>query len=182
MIVERSGNHCHLTQETFSRLFGYDRMTVKRRLLNENFFVAEEYIIYNDMRLPILGPFRKYDQIELSRSVPCARDWPAGYSGELDSTRSVVVEAGGWRAFRIAPVCIVSKPHVHMPAQIKREEWGTVHLGEESDTLVCGVPIYYDLRITVPTIHLDNDWYNAVNCNEGYVTLNKCAEVVRLSA
>jgi propanediol utilization protein len=170
MIVERSGNHCHLTQETFKKLFGYDEMTVKRRLLNENYFVAKEdlYIEENGdgVGLSILGPFRKYNQIECARSEPIARDWPSAESGEGEYNYFACWSSGG-KVERVKFKNIVSKPHAHLRTEAK-EKWEQNCIIKLNGCEVKG-KAYFDNRITVDTIHLDNDWYNAMNVTEGSI-------------
>lgn len=177
MIVERSGNHCHLTKETFKQLFGYDEMTVKRPLLNENYFVAEEsiyvkdkYRYENDVKLSILGPFRKYNQIECARSEPIARYWPSAESGEGEYNE-FHVWTNIWCLHGVVVKFknIVAKPHAHLKTRFK-EKW-------EKDCIIklngCEVKgkAYFDNRITVDTIHLDNDWYNAIYVTEGSIVV-----------
>lgn len=71
--VEVSNRHCHLTRETFEILYGKGReLTLLRELSQKGEFAAQETVtlVGPNMRaiegVRILGPFRKFDQVELS--------------------------------------------------------------------------------------------------------------------
>ena len=68
-----SNNHLHLTLETFKKLFNKEELTLKKKLNQIGEFACEETVTIkcNDQTLEnlrIIGPFRPYDQIEVSKS------------------------------------------------------------------------------------------------------------------
>lgn len=68
-----SNHHLHLTQETYKQLFGKEELTFKNKLHQLGEFAAEEMVTIkcNDKvmeNLRIIGPFRPYNQIEISQS------------------------------------------------------------------------------------------------------------------
>jgi propanediol utilization protein len=176
MIVERSGDHCHLTEETFMRIFKH-RGTIDRRLVNEKYFVFKEKLLDPCLgRLTILGPFRKYNQIEVAASTLKSRRlimWDSGESGDARYIQSrwgiKGIDYEGrphTEEHAMNAVCILSKPHAHIASPSKVYRVGTIILGDVS---IKNSPIYFDPTITVDSIHLDNDWYNAVGAKEGTV-------------
>jgi len=71
--VAVSNRHIHLTKETFKQLFNKDELTVKRYLNQIGQFASEETVSleYNNKKINnvrIVGPFRKYNQVELLKS------------------------------------------------------------------------------------------------------------------
>lgn len=186
MIVERSGNHCHLTEDTFYGLFE-STGTIKRHLLNKAHFVFEERIGAFGLELPILGPFRKYNQIEISRSEDVARGWPLAESGDkrhiIDDVLVNIYPAGRYCSIGTSyikdVICIVSVPHVHIPSPTKSYKKGSIKIGNFT---IDNSPVYFDPSIDTPTIHLDNDVYNACNSREGNVSIRCEAGQVRYTS
>lgn len=71
--VAVSNRHIHLTKETYEKLFSDTNITVKRYLNQIGQFAADQTVdlIYNDKKIQhvrIVGPFRKYNQVELLKS------------------------------------------------------------------------------------------------------------------
>ena len=70
-IVETSARHIHVTAETFAVLFGKDAtLHNKKDLSQPGQFACEEKVTLvgpkGELKVSILGPFRKADQVELS--------------------------------------------------------------------------------------------------------------------
>lgn len=68
-----SNHHLHITSDTFKQLFGKEDLTFRKKLNQLGEFAAEETVtikcgekIMEDLR--IIGPFRPYNQIEISQS------------------------------------------------------------------------------------------------------------------
>ena len=71
--VAVSNRHVHLTKEVYNELFGKDELTVKRYLNQIGQFASTDTVDleYNGKRIEhvrIVGPFRKYNQVELLKS------------------------------------------------------------------------------------------------------------------
>lgn len=115
-----SNRHVHLTKETFVKLFHHDEIT-KRNELNQigefasNFTITLKGEKGEIENVRILGPFRDYDQVEISvtDSYKLGIKPPVRRSGELDNSSSLVLigEAG---EVKLDNGVIISERHVHM--------------------------------------------------------------------
>lgn len=118
--VEVSARHVHLSKEDFEKLFGKDKsLTPIKRLSQIGEFASEQMLtlINGDKEMEnvrILGPFRKYSQVEISMSdiynlklnpLPKIR-----VSGDLTGTTEILVR-GAVSSIKIP--CIIAKNHLH---------------------------------------------------------------------
>ncbi|MCX5827720.1 MAG: acetate/propionate family kinase, partial [Deltaproteobacteria bacterium] len=94
-----SAHHIHLTQENFELLFGKGKtMTPKSPLSQPGQFAAEETVNLigpkgNLEKVRILGPARKYSQLEISRTeqFKLGIDPPIRDSGDIEGTPGITV-------------------------------------------------------------------------------------------
>lgn len=116
--VEVSNRHCHLTRETFEILYGKGKeLTLLRELSQKGEFAAQETVtlVGPNMRsiegVRILGPFRKFDQVELSFTdgFYLGMELPVRLSGDVAGSApitivgpkgSVMLKEGAIRAMR----------------------------------------------------------------------------------
>lgn len=116
--VEVSNRHCHLTRETFEVLYGKGKeLTPLRELSQRGEFAAQETVtlVGPNMRtiegVRILGPFRKFDQVELSFTDGffLGMELPVRLSGDIAGSApitlvgprgSVTLKEGAIRAMR----------------------------------------------------------------------------------
>ncbi len=116
--VEVSNRHCHLTKETFEMLYGKGKeLTLLRELSQKGEFAAQETVtlVGPNMRsiegVRILGPFRKFDQVELSFTdgFYLGMELPLRLSGDVAGSApitivgpkgSVMLKEGAIRAMR----------------------------------------------------------------------------------
>lgn len=116
--VEVSNRHCHLTRETFEILYGKGKeLTLLRELSQRGEFAAQETVtlVGPNMRaiegVRILGPFRKFDQVELSFTdgFYLGMELPVRLSGDIAGSSpitivgprgSVTLKEGAIRAMR----------------------------------------------------------------------------------
>lgn len=116
--VEVSNRHCHLTRETFEILYGKGKeLTLLRELSQRGEFAAQETVtlVGPNMRsiegVRILGPFRKFDQVELSFTdgFYLGMELPVRLSGDVAGSApitivgpkgSVMLKEGAIRAMR----------------------------------------------------------------------------------
>ena len=68
-----SARHLHLTKVDFIKIFGYDELTFLKNINQPGLFAAQETVSIkgdkgeiNNVR--ILGPFRNYSQVEVSKT------------------------------------------------------------------------------------------------------------------
>ncbi len=116
-----SAHHIHLTQENFELIFGKGKtMTPKSPLSQPGQFAAEETV---DLigpkgtleKVRILGPARKYSQLEISRTeqFKLGIDPPIRDSGDIEGTPGITV-VGPRGEVRLDKGVICAKRHIHM--------------------------------------------------------------------
>lgn len=117
-----SARHVHLTREVFEQLYGKDsELTVYTELYQPGEFAAAEVVTLIGPRLRaiqdvrILGPFREYTQVELSRTdgVALGIDPPVRQSGDLKGSESIVL-VGPAGAVSLKEGAICANRHIHL--------------------------------------------------------------------
>jgi len=117
-----SARHIHITRELFEELYGRGKeLTVYTELYQPGEFAAVEILTLVGPRLKaiqdvrILGPFRKYTQIELSRTdgVALGIDPPVRESGDLKGSESIVL-VGPAGSVYLKEGAICANRHIHM--------------------------------------------------------------------
>lgn len=175
-----SNRHMHIREETFHRLFGKDaELGVYRDLYQPGEFASDKMvtIVGPKMRaiqnVRILGPFRKYDQVELSLTdaVGIGISPPIRNSGDLKGAAALTVVGPAGSMF-IPECAIIANRHVHIPSA-QATLWGVadgnfikVRIGGEKSTLFENVLVRVN-DSWKPQLHLDTDDANAANvrCN-----------------
>ncbi len=174
-MVETSARHVHVTQETLETLFGKGyELTVKKELSQPGQYASNERVTVVGPKkelanVSILGPCRKFNQVELSatdaRSIGI--EAPIRESGDIKgSGKCTLVGPSG--SVELEEGVIVAKRHIHMtPADA--EEFG-VKNGEVVSVLLENgngrKTIYGDTVIRVSdsfrlAMHIDTDESNA---------------------
>ncbi len=166
-----SARHAHLTESTFRKLFGNVEFS-KRNDLNQigefasNYTVTlktEKSMIEN---VRILGPFREYDQVEISLTdaFKLGVKPPVRRSGVLEDSEGVTL-VGNIGETKIENGLILAERHVHMNNEkalelgLKDKDVVTIKVeGVKAGTMEANVKVsdnaYYEL-------HLDTDDANA---------------------
>lgn len=176
VVVNISARHVHLTQEHVDALFGEGyQLTEMKRLYQATDFASNETVAVVGPRqrmipgIRILGPCRKFSQVELAFSdgISLGIDLPVKLSGDIDNTPGcvligpkghVVLDRGVIRAER----------HVHMGPK-DADYYGVKHL-DRMDLHVEGpcagtlngllVRTHPDWKLEV---HIDTDEANALD-------------------
>ncbi len=115
-----SNRHIHLTREDADILFGKDYEFTKRNdLTQKGEYACEEVVkVYTDKymfdHVRVLGPLRKYTQVEVSKEDadllginPPMRD-----SGDLENSESVYLEGPKGKMYK-ENCCIIATRHIH---------------------------------------------------------------------
>jgi putative phosphotransacetylase len=181
IIVNISNRHVHLTKEHFEILFGENaQLTKYRDLLQPGQFAANETVTligpkgkFENVR--IVGPLRKYTQIEISRSdsfvlgvTPPIRD-----SGNLAGSPGLTI-VGPKGKVELKEGCIIALRHIHFTPEdaeklgIKDKDFVKILAGKGKgretifSDVICRVSKDYATEC-----HLDVEEANAANINNG---------------
>jgi acetate kinase len=176
--VAVSARHAHLSTATLDRLFGTGHGLRKRADLSQTGqYSAEETVALigprgRVERVRLMGPPRREDQIEISRSdeFVLGVDAPVRLSGDLAGTPGITLEGPRGRV-TIERGVICARRHIHMsPADAARlgvrdGEIVQVHIDSEGRDLTFAdviVRVAENFRLE---LHLDADEANAAGVN-----------------
>lgn len=174
--VAISNRHVHLTKETYYKLFDFD--LTKRKDLNQiGQFAAEETVdlVSGDNfieNVRIVGPFRNYNQVEISKTDArkLKLNPPVRTSGDLEDSEHITLRTEK-ASITLDEGCIIADRHVHFNTLdqniygVKDKDKLKIHiLGEKRGTIEAFAKVsddgYYEL-------HLDTDDANAFLLNNG---------------
>ena len=178
-----SNRHIHLTKETFEKLFGEDNEFEEMRPLYQPGEFASKHVIAvvgpklrSIPAVRILGPLRKYDQVEVSLTdaIYLGINPPVVNSGDLESAVALTL-VGPRGSVYIEKCAIVANRHIHMTNKdaqqfgVKEREYCKVRIGGVKGTTFENVLIRINDSWKLQ-IHLDTDDANAANVrDETYV-------------
>jgi putative phosphotransacetylase len=127
VVVELSNRHIHLSEETRKILFGEKELTVKKYLTKDkSMYAAEETVILEGPRnrisnVRILGPIRKYTQVELLRSDCFALGVKAPLRDSGDLENAAPLKIIGPAGTTEAACGIIARRHLHIAKAIMDE-------------------------------------------------------------
>ena len=168
--VQISNRHVHLTKETYEKLFD-EPLTKKNDLHQIGQFAANQTLdivggdtVFENVR--IVGPFRKYDQVEISKND--ARKLkinpPVRTSGDLKGSEHITLRTDK-ASVTLDEGCIIADRHVHFNTNeadkyhVKNKDKLKLHiLGEKRGTIEVFAKVSDDGYFEV---HLDTDDGNA---------------------
>ncbi len=157
--IDRSGNHCHLSQKDANVLFGPDvELTLKPLAIAGEYATNLKVFDNNSNGYTVLWPFRPYSQIELAASdyYKLFKTYPKRVaSGNIKNAGALVVHAVGEGDFVDIPV-IVAEAHVHIAVESDLDL-----LAELKFPLPLGVK-FNESTDNFSHIHLDVDQYAAI--------------------
>ena len=114
-----SNHHVHLTKEVYNLLF--DQNPTKKKDINQiGEYACNETVILkgpkgdiNNVR--VMGPFRSYNQVEISRSDAhiLGINPPVRKSSDLTGSADITLETSKG-SITLKEVCIVAERHIHM--------------------------------------------------------------------
>lgn len=173
--IEVSARHVHLTADTFTMLFGQNASLTKLKDLSQpGEFASEQTVTLKGPkgaleRVRILGPFRDYDQVEVSKTdcYTLGVQAPVVLSGNPEAVPTPGIKlVGSAGSVDLPSGLIVAKRHLHASLQ-EAQELGVTNgqiisvkvEGERGlvfDQVVSRVSENYRLAL-----HLDTDEGNA---------------------
>ncbi len=178
-LVEVSAHHIHLTQEHVETLFGKGHQLTKHADLSQpgQYACKEQLAIVGPKgrieRVRVLGPARKYTQVEIAMTeqFKLGVHPPIRESGDIADTPGCTLESPTGRV-KIERGVICALRHIHMsPADALRygvRDKSTVRVRIEGDREL----IFGDVLIRVDpnfalAMHIDTDEANAANVQTG---------------
>jgi propanediol utilization protein len=173
-VVNISARHCHLKQEDVDILFGKGyQLTELKRLYQSTDFAANETVAVVGPRqriipgVRILGPCRKFSQVELSftDSISLGIDIPVKLSGDIEGTPGCLLI--GPKGSIVMPNGVIrAERHVHMGPK-DCEHYGVKHLDRMNLRIEGSCPTTLEgllVRMNPDwklEVHLDTDEANA---------------------
>lgn len=178
-----SNRHIHLTKNTFEKLFGAGRDFEEMRPLYQPGEFASKHILAvvgpklrSIPAVRILGPLRKYDQVEVSLTdaIFLGINPPVVNSGNLERAVSLTLVGPNGSVY-LDKCAIIANRHIHMTNKdaqqfgIKEGEYCKVRIGGEKGIIFENVLIRINDSWKLQ-IHLDTDDANAAYVqNETFV-------------
>lgn len=114
-----SNRHVHLTKETYNLLFD-EPISIKKPLNQIGEFASFQTVTLKTAKncienVRVLGPFRKYDQVEISRNdaYKLGLNPPVRQSGDLEDSETITL-IGPKGEVTLNQACIQAERHVHM--------------------------------------------------------------------
>src|SRR5574344_32831 len=177
-----SNRHIHLTKEDLNILFGHE-LTIKKPLNQIGQFASVEVVTIktNKDEIPnvrVLGPVRKYTQIEISKTdaYKLGINPPIRESGNVENSEVVTIVGPNGEITKEG--CIIATRHIHIPSSmindlgINPNKLYKVRLGDIKSGIIENVSIrvsddaYYEM-------HIDTD-----DANAHLVKQNDMAEII----
>ena len=121
-----SNRHIHLTEDAYRLLFEKN-LTKKNDLSQPGQFSSEEVLTIeaNGKKIDnvrIVGPFRKYNQVEISRRDARFLDInpPVRKSGDLKDACDIIISNERGR-YKLKDCCIIANRHIHISNSYAKE-------------------------------------------------------------
>lgn len=180
--VAVSHRHVHLTKEDKDILFGTDHtLTSIKPLSQKGQFACEEKVTIKTENgmiegLRILGPERKYTQVELTKSdaYKLKINPPLRDSGDLTAAETVTI-IGPKGSILAKNSTIIAHRHIHMDKEdlikfnVKDGEVVSVKIDTDRGGIFDNVHVKADDSYVLE-FHIDTDEANAFNVTKGVVT------------
>ena len=121
-----SNRHVHLTEEIYNELFE-EPLQIKRPLNQIGEFASFQTVTLKTEKAEIpnvrvIGPLRKYNQVEISRTdaYTLGLNPPVRQSGDLEDSETITI-IGPKGAVTLKDACIQAERHIHMNEQKAKE-------------------------------------------------------------
>lgn len=170
-----SNRHVHLTKEDYDILFN-EEYKILKNLSQPSDFVTDKVVTlktdkYEIKNVKVLGPFRDYTQVEISKSdaIKFGINPPVRESGDLENAETITIVSD---KNTITKKCaIISQRHIHISKEnadklnLKNKQIVNVKLGSEKKGVIeCFVKIKNN---AVTELHIDTDDASAFIINQG---------------
>ena len=170
-----SNRHVHLKKEDLEKLFGKDYLLTKRRdLSQEGQYACEEVVTLKNKdkvieHVRVLGPLRKYTQVEVAKSdaLFLGINPPIRNSGDLDNSETITL-VGPKGEIKCENSCIIATRHIHINSNeyLNLKDGDIVTLKVNDKLVIDNVYIKKDPSFTLE-LHIDKDDAKEFNLNNG---------------
>jgi propanediol utilization protein len=176
IIIERSGDHVHLSKADYEKLFPVNQVQEPHRV--KNLTVPGEYVIdekvtlrtnKGEIPLTVILPTRSYSVVEigLTQAIKLGLSkLPVQLTSDSleNPDNFVVLKHNG---SQVVAHAIIHRPHLHIPEELNVNYPITVEVkGEYFNTSLWNVPVKKVKGLRDCLLHVDNDTYN------GIITMN----------
>ena len=163
-----SNRHVHLTEEDYVKLFGNNNIEIEKKLVQTGEYASSSKVliktdknIINNVR--VLGPFRSYTQVEISKtdSYFLGLNPPIRNSGDLSDGEEITIVGPCGEIKKSC--CIIATRHLHLNHEdrIKLGLLGvdtiSIRVGSDTKSAVLNNVYVKETEKGVLEIHLDTD-------------------------
>ncbi len=178
ILVETSARHVHVTREVLDELFGKDfELTSKKALSQPGQYASTTKLIIKgpkgELSASILGPERKFNQVEVSATE--ARTLgvkaPIRESGDIAGSAPItIINPENGKSIELSEGCIIAKRHIHMTPEdaanfnVNNGDIVWAKVLSNGRSIVFGDTV---IRVSPKfklAMHIDTDECNAGNC------------------
>lgn len=171
-----SNRHIHLTKKDYKTLFKKDKLEIKNELYQPGFFASTDTVTIKTKKdkienVRILGPFRKYTQVEVCKtdSYKLGINPPIRKSGDLEDAEQITII--GPKGEITLTCCIIPNRHMHISKEdykkhFKNQTTCSIKIKKEKITILENIEFKIDKDAKME-IHLDTDDANACLINQG---------------
>lgn len=173
-----SNRHVHLTKDVYYKLFGSEEMKKYKDLVQPGEYATTSYVTikkgnYYIEKVRVLGPFRNYTQVEISRSdaYKLKANPPIRTSGDVANSDSITIIGPNGKV-DLNEGLILAKRHIHIcPKDMKKYE---LEKNKTASVLIngCKGGIINNIELKILEnaeleLHLDIDEANAFDLKNG---------------
>lgn len=171
-----SNRHIHLTKKDYKILFKRNKLEIKNELYQPGFFASTDTVTIKTKKdkienVRILGPFRKYTQVEISKtdSYKLGINPPIRDSGDLKEAEKITI-VGPYGEITLN-CCIIPTRHIHISKEeykkyFKDIEKISIKIKKEKTTTLEDIKFKIEKNAKIE-LHLDTDDANACLLNQG---------------
>ncbi|MBR3229269.1 MAG: phosphate propanoyltransferase [Bacilli bacterium] len=173
-----SNRHVHLTEETYKKLFKEEKLEVVKELRQPGQFASNKFVTLKNgdreiKHVRVLGPLRKYNQVEISRTDSYALkvNPPVRDSGDIKDSEAITLVNEDKEVY-LEEGCIIANRHIHINPKETKEyglegiEKVKIKIEGEKAGILENVHIRVDENFKFE-LHLDTDDGNAFNVKTG---------------
>ena len=178
VILGVSNRHIHLTKDDYYTLFGDEPMNKVKDLRQPGQFASDKFVTIKNgdrqiFNVRVLGPFRNYTQVEISKTdaFTLKVNPPIRTSGDLEGTSPITI-VGPKGELNKDKGCILANRHIHISLEeVKKYNLeGVKKVKVKVDGEKGGILNNVYLKIMEPSLlemHIDTDEGNAFGVKTG---------------